>query len=328
MATQPASTPSVASSPPITSEGRRNLGRGRNNYSRQRADTIAAYLFLVPYLIVLGVFIIFVSLYGIGLSFFKVDIGFTTPEFIGLRNYQFLFNQLSNIRLSDFWTSMYNIIVFTVFVVIGQTILAMILALVLQAVVVGKGVFRTIFYIPALTSSVATALIFLWLYNPDGVFNYILSIVHIQGKDWLNDTSFALPAIMLLNIWTTAAAFMIYFLAALQDLPKELLEAAAVDGANRLQAFWNVTIPLLRPAIFFVVAIGTIGAFQMFDQAKFMTNGGPDNATLTPMLEIYNAAFGDNRFGLASAMSVILFIIIFIVTLIQRRLIDPGTQQQ
>lgn len=324
MATQPV-TPTVASSPPISSEDRRKLGRG--NYSRQRADTIAAYLFLVPYLIVLGVFIIFVSLYGIGLSFFKVDIGFTTPQFIGLRNYQFLFNQLSNIRLSDFWTSMYNIVVFTVFVVIGQTILAMILALVLQTVVVGKGVFRTIFYIPALTSSVATALIFLWLYNPDGVFNYILSFVHIQGKDWLNDTTFALPAIMLLNIWTTAAAFMIYFLAALQDLPKELLEAAAVDGANRLQSFWNVTIPLMRPAIFFVVAIGTIGAFQMFDQAKFMTNGGPDNATLTPMLEIYNAAFGDNRFGLASAMSVILFIIIFIVTITQRRLIDPGTQQ-
>jgi multiple sugar transport system permease protein len=130
---------------------------------------------------------------------------------------------------------------------------------------------------------------------------------------------------MILNIWTTAAAFMIYFLAALQDIPKELIEAAQVDGANRFQAFWNVTLPLMRPAIFFVVALGTIGGFQMFDQAKFMTNGGPDNATLTPMLEIYNAAFAQAHFGLAAAMSVVLFIIIMIVTLIQRRLIDPST---
>lgn len=326
MATQPTST-SVASAPPITAEGRRRLRRGTDAPRGRRGETLAAYLFLTPYLIVLGVFIIFVSLYGIGLSFFKVDIGFTTPEFIGLRNYQFLFNQLSNIGLSDFWTSMINILKFTVFVVIGQTILALVLALILQSVILGKGVFRTIFYIPALTSSVATSLIFLWLYNPDGVFNYLLSLIHIQGKDWLNDTTFALPSIMALNIWTTAASFMIYFLAALQDLPKELLEAAEVDGANRLQVFWNITVPLLRPAIFFVVAIGTIGAFQMFDQAKFMTNGGPVNATLTPMLEIYNSAFGDNRFGLAAAMSVILFIVIFIVTLIQRRLIDPGTEQ-
>ncbi len=104
-----------------------------------------------------------------------------------------------------------------------------------------------------------------------------------------------------------------------------MIEAAQVDGANRFQAFWNVTLPLMRPAIFFVVALGTIGGFQMFDQAKFMTNGGPDNATLTPMLEIYNAAFAQAHFGLAAAMSVVLFIIIMIVTLIQRRLIDPST---
>ena len=175
-----------------------------------------------------------------------------------------------------------------------------------------------------MTSSVATALIFLWLYNPDGLINYVLSLVHISGPDWLNDPVFALPALMLLVIWSTAASFMIYFMAALQDLPKELLEASSIDGASRFQTFWYITVPLLRPTIFLVVALGTIGAFQMFDQAKFMTDGGPLNATLTPMLEIYNAAFNDAHFGLAAAMSVLLFIIIFIVTIIQRRLIDPS----
>ncbi len=174
----------------------------------------------------------------------------------------------------------------------------------------------------------ATALIFLWLYNPDGLINYLLSLVHISGPDWLNDPLFALPALMLLNIWTTAAAFMIYFMAALQDLPKELLEASAIDGANRFQTFRYITVPLLRPTIFLVVALGTIGSFQMFDQAKFMTNGGPLNSTLTPLLEIYNAAFNDAHFGLAAAMSVLLFIIIFIVTIVQRRLIEPSASNR
>jgi multiple sugar transport system permease protein len=327
MATQPAS-PSVASAPPITAEGRRELRRNVGNKPQARpGETLAAYLFLLPYLIVLIVFILFVALYGIGLSLFSLDIGFTGPIFVGLHNYQILFNQLSNVGLSDFWTSMINILKFVVVIVTGQTILALVLAVLLQATPFFKGIFRTIFYIPALTSSVAVSLIFLWFYNQFGLVNYLLSLIGIHGPDWLDDTTWALPAIMVLNIWTTAAAFMIYFLAALQDIPKELIEAAEVDGANRFQAFWNITLPLLRPAIFFVVALGTIGGFQMFDQAKFMTNGGPDNATLTPMLEIYNAAFQDAHFGLAAAMSVILFIIIMAVTLIQRRLIDPSTNK-
>src|SRR5579872_4488780 len=315
MATEPVVT-SVASTPPLTPEGRRQLKRGIQGRPRRFGrDTLTAYLFLTPYLFVLIVFLIITSLYGIGLSFFTIDIGFTAPQFVGFQNYQRLFDQLfTNPGLSLFWISMVNILKFVVAVVIGQTILALVLALILQVAILGKGFFRTIFYIPAVTSSVATALIFLWLYNPNGLINYLLSLIHISGPDWLNDPFFALPALMLLNIWTTAAGFMIYFMAALQDLPKELLEASSIDGASRFQTFWYITVPLLRPTIFLVVALGTIGGFQMFDQAKFMTNGGPLNSTLTPMLEIYNAAFNDAHFGLAAAMSVLLFIIIFIVT--------------
>ncbi len=325
MATQPARA-TLPPAPTAIPNSRRWLRRGSNEGPQARpGETLAAYLFLLPYMIVLFVFIIFVSLYGVGLSLFTLDIGFTAPTFVGLHNYQILWNQLSDIGISDFWTSMINILKFVVVIVTGQTILALILAVILQSLPFARGIFRTIFYIPALTSSVAVSLIFLWFYNQFGLVNYLLSLVGIHGPDWLDNTTWALPAIMILNIWTTAAAFMIYFLASLQDIPKELIEAAEVDGANRFQAFWNVTLPLMRPAIFFVVALGTIGGFQMFDQAKFMTNGGPVNATLTPMLEIYNAAFSQQRFGLAAAMSVILFAIIMIVTLIQRRLIDPGT---
>ena len=285
MATQPVAS-SVASTPAITAEERRKLRRNSGNKPHARpGETLAAYLFLLPYLIVLFVFILFVSAYGIGLSLFSLDIGFTGPVFVGLHNYQLLFSQLSNIGLSDFWISMINILKFVVVIVTGQTILALVMAVLLQATPFLKGIFRTIFYIPALTSSVAISLIFLWFYNQFGLINYLLSLIGVHGPDWLDDTTWALPAIMALNIWTTAAAFMIFFLAALQDIPKELIEAAQVDGANRFQAFWNITLPLLRPVIFFAVALGTIGGFQMFDQAKFMTNGGPVNATLTPMLE-------------------------------------------
>jgi len=176
----------------------------RGRPKRLGRDTLTAYLFLTPYLFVLLVFLIFASLYGLGLSLFKVDIGFTTPEFVGFQNYQRLFEQLfTNPGLSLFWISMVNILKFVIVVVIGQTILALILALILQTTLFGRGIFRTIFYIPAITSSVATALIFLWLYNPDGLVNYLLSLVHISGPDWLNDPFWALPAIMLLNIWTT-----------------------------------------------------------------------------------------------------------------------------
>jgi len=327
MAAQPAKSSRVPA-PLVGAVGEKQARRDAGKPpARGRGETLAAYLFLTPYLFVLIVFFALVSVYGIGLSLFTVDLGFTPPQFVGFHNYQVLFSQLfTNPSLSPFWISIVNILKFTVIVVIGQTILALILAMLLQTLVRGRGVFRTIFYIPALTSSVATALIFLWLYNPDGLINYLLSLTHIAGPDWLNDPFWALPALMILNIWTTAASFMIYFLAALQDLPREVIEAAEVDGANRFQILWRVTLPLLRPTVFLVVALGTIGAFQMFDQAKFMTNGGPLNSTLTPMLEIYNAAFNDSRFGSAAAMSVILFIIIFAVTLLQRRFIDTGSQ--
>ncbi|HEX7735707.1 MAG TPA: sugar ABC transporter permease [Ktedonobacteraceae bacterium] len=299
--------------------------RGR----RQRRETLTAYLFLTPYLLVMLVFLVLVALYGIGLSLFKVDLGFTPPEFVGSHNYEVLFNQLvTDPALSPFWISLVNILKFTLIVVCGQTVLALLLAMLLQKVVRGKSLFRTVFYVPAITSSVATSLIFLWMYNSNGVINYLLSLIHVAGPDWLNDPFWALPALMLLNIWSTAATFMIYFLAALQDLPREVLEAVEIDGASRWQSFWYVTVPLMRPTIFLVVALGTIGSFQMFDQAKFMTAGGPLNSTLTPMLEIYNAAFNDSRYGSAAAMSVILFLIIFIVTLLQRRFIDTDTNKQ
>jgi multiple sugar transport system permease protein len=292
-----------------------------------RRETLAAYLFLTPYLIVLSVFTIAAVVYGLILSFFRVDIGITTPEFVGFRNYVTLWNQLFyRGGVGDFWISMLNSLKFVIFVVTGQTILALILALLLHRIFFLKGVFRTIFYLPSVTSSIAVSLIFIWLYTPQGLINYLLSLVHINGPRWLEEPATALPAIMILNIWTTAPTFMIFFLGALQGIPQQIYEAAAVDGANRLRIFWQITVPLLRPIIFLVVALGTISGFQVFDQIKIMTEGKPLKTTLTPVYEMYVTAFGDSKFGLAATMSVLLFMFVFVITTLQRRLIDTDIQ--
>lgn len=279
-----------------------------------------AWTFVAPYVLILAVFTLASVLYAFYLSFFKVNFGFTAPVFRGLRNYENIWYDITH--NGTFIISIKNIIYYAVGVVILQTILSLVLALLLNQKVRGLGVFRTAIYLPALTSSVAISLIFIWLYQPQGAINFVLSWVGIHGPAWLENTTTAMPSLMLLNIWTTAPTFMIVYLAALQDIPQGLYEAARVDGANSWNLLWNITIPLLRPTTFVVVALGTIGAFQMFDQAFIMTSGGPVNATLTPVLKIYDAAFQENLMGLACAEAFVLFVIIFALTILQKRFID------
>jgi multiple sugar transport system permease protein len=206
--------------------------------------------------------------------------------------------------------------------------LSLALALLLNQKVRGRGIFRTAFYLPSLTSSVAISLIFIWLYNSQGVINFLLSLVHIPGRAWLYDPTTALPSVMLLNIWTTAPTFMLLYLAALQDIPDHLYEAARVDGATSWDILRKITIPLLRPTTFLVTALGTIGCFQMFDQAYLMggADGGTLKSLLTPVLEIYDTAFRDSQMGRACAEAVILFVVIFLFTFLQRRFIDTNIQ--
>ncbi len=287
---------------------------------RKTREWMAAWGFIAPYVIILTVFTLVSVFYALYLSFFKVNFGFTVPSFAGLHNYRVIWYDITH--SGNFIISVRNIIYYAAGVVILQTVLALALAMLLNQKVRGLGIFRTAMYLPALTSSVAISLIFLWLYQPQGAINFVLSWLGIHGPAWLEDTHTALPALMLLNIWTTAPTFMIVYLAALQDIPQSLYEAAKVDGANSWRLLWNITLPLLRPTTFVVVALGTIGAFQMFDQAFIMTAGGPVNATLTPVLEIYNAAFQENLMGLACAEAFALFVIIFGLTILQKKYID------
>lgn len=222
----------------------------------------------------------------------------------------------------------------------------------------GRSFFRTAFYFPSVVSSVAISLIFLFLFTGTGAVNQFLAAFGIDGPTWFSDSrglihllgdglglwdmssppewlagtsvaglslwewfkgpSVALSAIMLQVVWTTAGMFMLMFLAALQDLPTELEEAAMVDGANRWQRFWNVTVPHLRPTIFLVLALGLIGTWQVFDQMYVMTQGGPAKTTLTPAFLSYRTSFLGNNWGQGAAMAFLLFLLIFLLTMLQR----------
>ncbi len=301
--------------------------RRRGRFGAALRRNLTAYVFLAPYLFILFVFILGAAIFGLGLSFFHVNYGIDQPRFIGLDNYKYIWDQfLNNTDNFEFAIGLKNIAFYAVVVITCQTVLALAYALLLNRKMYGRPFFRTAIYLPSVTSSVAVSLIFIYLYNKGGAINAFLGIFHINGPDWLNDPSTALPAIMILNIYTTAPTFMILFLAALQGLPLPVYEAARVDGANSWQIFRRITLPLLRPTMFLVVAVGTIGALQVFDQVAVMTQGGPINATVTPVYTIYDTGFKQSHFGLGAAMAAILFLIIFIVTMIQRRFIDANVQ--
>lgn len=283
------------------------------------SEALTAYAFLLPPLIVLSVFTFGPIIFSLALAFY--DWNLLTPDrsFIGLDNF---------FELADddvFHIALRNTFVYAVGVVPVQTMLALLLAVAVNQGLPGQSFFRAAFYIPAITSSVVTSVIFLWIYSKTGLLNYLLAHFGIEGPNWIGSPRYALGSIMALNVWSTSGYFMIAFLAGLQAIPKSLYEAAEVDGAGAWAKFWKVTVPGLRPTIFFVVTLGLIGSFQVFDQIYVMSNGGPVNATTTVSYYIYNSAFKYFRFGYASAASIVLFIIILIMTIIQRKIIQPET---
>jgi multiple sugar transport system permease protein len=277
------------------------------------------------FLFVLFPFVIFMTFSFAGMVFdfwisFHRWAVIDTPVSVGSANYNYIF------RIDPvFWTAIKNTIEYAVVVVICQTIISFVLALIVNQNIRGKKFFRTTFYFPSVTSSVAISLLFLYLFNNLGLINYALSLIGISGPNWLGDPHYALKSIMGLNIWTTTGTLMVIFLAALQDVPRDTLEAAAIDGATGVQAVLRVILPQIRPAIFFVVANGIIGTLQVFDQAFIMSQGtgGPENATTTAVLYIYNMAFTNGYYGVAAAASFVLFCFIFVATLVVRRLIEP-----
>jgi len=286
--------------------------------SRKTQENFFGYLFVSPWIITSIIFTFGAMLYVFYLSFTDLQI-LNTPKIIGFENY------IKAITDPLFQVAVRNTVVYSIVVTFCQTWLALILAVVLNAKLRGKTFFRTSWYIPSVTSSVVISLIFIWIFAKEGILNYVLYTLFgwlgFQPVAWLTDASAhtALPSIMLLNICTTAPTFMLYFLAALQDISEDVYEAASLDGSVGVHRFFKITVPMLQPIIFLVVVLGTIGTLQMFDQAFLMTDGGPLNQTTTINYLVYRTAFTYFNVAYSSALAVLLFLIIFVLYLVQQR---------
>src|SRR3989449_2705112 len=277
---------------------------------------LTAYLFIAPWLIFLLVFVAGAIVLAVYFSFTDYDL-LSDPVFVGLKKYKKAFQDES------FLHAIRNVATYTAVVVPSQTFIGLVMAAILDQKLPFRRFFRVAWYLPCVASSVVVTLIFMWLFLPDGFINYALNLIGIPLRiNWLGEEATALPAIMVMNIWATAATQMLIFLAALQDVPQPIYEAASIDGAGPVRTFLQITVPLLRPAIFLVVVLGSIGCFQLYDQVKIATNGGPNDATLTVTYLLWREGFRDLNMGYASALGVILFVIIFVVTLVQRRYLD------
>lgn len=287
---------------------------GNKMSQKKVAEAITGYLFISPWLFIFLTFSVFSLGYALFLSFTKYNL-LRPPEFWGLEGYQRI--------LSDelFLTkALPNTFKYALIVVPLQTIISLVLAFAMDQKLRFRRAFRTIFYLPSVTSSVVISLIFIWLFAPQGIFNQITGLT----VNWLDDVNTAFYVIMGMNIFTTSGTLMLIFLSGLQDISASIYEAAQIDGADALQTFLYITIPMLRPVIFFVVTVGVIGSFQVFDQIFVMTSGGPLDSTTTITYLIYKWAFRDTtiKMGQASALAVILTLIILVVTILQRRIIE------
>lgn len=286
---------------------------------RARQEQLRGWLFVSPAVIIITIFVLISIGFGVYISFNRVNLFTGYYEFVGIDNYVRIFTDTKSAR------AFRNTALFVAVVVPIQTFFALLTASVLNSNINGKKAFRTIYFLPTLTSSAALTMIFMFLFSLTGPINQMAVSLGImeQRINFLGDKNFTLQVIMAMNIWSTVPFFMTIYLAGLMDVPRSLYEAAHVDGANAVQRFRYITIPVLKPITTFVLLMGIIGTFQMFDQAYIFSNGsgGPENSTLTVALLIFRNAFGQNNtMGFASAMAIVLAIIIFTTSVIAQRL--------
>lgn len=274
-----------------------------------RREALSFYILILPWVIGFLVFLAYPMLRSLYLSFTSYNL-LSPPEWVGLRNFQRIFAD------EDFWQSLKVTLLYALGSVPGGTIIALALAMVLAQKLRGVNFWRTIFFLPSILSSIAVAVLWLFIFRPqDGLLNMALGLFGIKGPDWLLSEQWALPALILMSWWSVGGQIVIY-LAGLKGIPEVLYEAAEIDGATGWAKFRYVTIPMLSPTIFFNVVLAIIGALQVFDVGWVMTRGGPNKATLFYMLNLYERAFQLGQMGYASALAWILFIVIMIITLL------------
>ncbi len=281
--------------------------------TRQREITTIAWLFLGFPLLLISIFVFFPIAFSFLISFFDWNLVTNQRRFVGVDNYTKLLGD------ALFWKSARNTVLYTIGVVPLQTFLALFLAFVMNQKIRGRGFFRLAFYVPAITSSVVTSTLFIALFSKQGLINQMTGL----ENDWLTNPRTAMLTIMANNIWTTSGYFMVSFLAGLQSIPDSLYEAARIDGASAWQQFWKITVPMVRPVTYFVLVLGLIGCFQVFDQIFIMSAGGPVNSTTTMSYYVYINGFKYFKLGYAAAAAMVLAVVIFSANQLQNKYFKP-----
>lgn len=277
--------------------------------NREKRDNLAGVLFTMPCILGFILFAAIPMITSLVMSFTDYSI-VKESHFVGMENYQKLFSGAD----PYFYKSLLVTIIYVALSVPSAIIFSFIIALLLNQDVKGKGIFRTIFYLPSIVPIVAMAAIWMWIFNPDfGLANSLLKGVGLPAGKWLSSESSVIPTLVFINLWTTGST-MVIFLAGMQDVPKQLMEAVQIDGGGFIAKLKHVIIPMMTPTIFYNVVMGFINGFQVFTQSYVMTSGGPNNSSLFYVYYLYREAFEFMRMGSACAIAWILFVIIMILT--------------
>ena len=289
---------------------RQALGRVRLFLRRN----ISGYLFLLPALLIFALFVWYPLVLGLVMSFQNVDM-INPSAWVGWSNYQKVFSD------PLFGVAWRNTLAFTAYALLFGYLVPLALALLINEMRHGKALFRLAFYLPVMLPPIVISFLWLWLYNADfGLINAVLGAVHLPGGLWLETPGTALPALVVVATWGAAGSAMLIYLAALQGVPASLYEAAEIDSANLWQRLWHVTLPTIRPIMLLMLVLQIIATMQVFTEPFTITGGGPNNATLTVLMLIYRYTFQDAEFGEASALGVILFLVLAVFALVYMRM--------
>lgn len=298
------------------------LGHDREAAKRKRhklverwKSVLEAYLFLLPQILGLLIFSAGAIIASFVISFMNWQL-VVPPVWIGLANYVELFNS------PKFWQVLRNTVFYTIGYVPPSVILPLLVAILVNQKIRGVIFFRTVYFLPVVTSGVAIALVWGWMYNPSfGVINYILQeLFGITGPRWLADPRWAMPSLIIIGVWNSLGYHMVIYLAGLQSIPPELSEAVRIDGGGSWHIFRHITLPLITPTMFFVLILSIIGSFQIWTITYMLTQGGPADATLTLSYYIFQQGFEWFHMGYAAALAYVLFAVVFLVTMIQLKL--------
>ncbi|MGQ4572734.1 carbohydrate ABC transporter permease [Leuconostoc pseudomesenteroides] len=286
-----------------------------NNQKPSWKQTLKGWLYVLPMLIIVAIFSLYPIVSSLAMSFYTQYNFFTNQVMaLGFDNFKYLWED------PLFHSAVANTLIFVVGVVPLEIVISLTVAVLLNQIKVLAGFFRTIYFLPFVTSIVAISMVWKWIYDKDaGLLNYFLSFVGIHPIDWLNDPTWALPALIILAIWKSLGFNIMLFLVALNNVDKRLYSAATLDGANAWERFLHVTVPMISPMTFLIAVNAVIGSFKVFDEIFSLFGGqaGPGNAAMTVVFYLYRMFYEQNKYGIAAAAGVVLFFMILIVTLLQ-----------